>query len=152
MLTYCAPATLSFAFKEIVTAEKWKRKKHKPLQNLMQCVKLEPVPLSSAVMVRHCHWPEECIRRHRSWAWLQTDSLWRHPTTASGLWTLAVVQRIAGIPSQESWCLLQKNGELSHRTLGPYNAKKGLATEGWNNDCKDYSSLEQHTTLWVFSL
>lgn len=55
MLTYCAPATLSFAFKEIVTAEKWKRKKHKPLQNLMQCVKLEPVPLSSAVMVRHCH-------------------------------------------------------------------------------------------------
>lgn len=69
---------------------------------------LQCVLLRRDVMVRHCYWPEECIQTRQSWAWLRTGSQWTHPTTASGLWTPAAVQRTAGIPSQESWCLLTK--------------------------------------------
>lgn len=56
-------------------------------------------------------WPAECIQTHQSSAWRQTGTLWTRPTTASGLWTLAAVQRTAGIPSQESWCLLKEKNK-----------------------------------------
>lgn len=80
------------------------------------------------------YWPEGCSRRRQSLAWWQTDSRWTHPTTASALWTLAAAQRIAGIPSQESWCLRGKMEEFTHVTLEPHN---GILkqSEGPNNGC-----------------
>lgn len=84
--------------------------------------------------MKNHYWPAACTQRRQSWAWWQTGSRWTRPTTASGLWTRAAVQRTAGIPSQESWCLLQKKQEINLR---------GLRSIQWRKWFVHYGALEQ---------
>lgn len=74
---------------------------------------------------------------------------------ASGPWTLAAVQWTAGIPSQESWCLLQKNTKWDDVTFSQYNGTNYLALEGWNNDLLIHSIKDiplYNYSVYVFSL